>query len=387
MTHSADQDRQPERRNNLSEATGPFQQLVGQRIGVTASRRGEDMCAALEQRGAQVIHAPALASVAIDQDVAVIEATRAIVQQPPEAVLVSTGYGLRRWLETAEATGHGEDLRSVLCQAEMVVRGSKALGQVQALELTPRSVTKVRDLNEGVEHILSGTPGRVAVQLPGTADDDTVRRLRAAGAAVDTVIPYRLHQAARPSVQTLLQEACAHRVDTVVFNAAPAVDAVMEVARSMNLYQEIIEALRDGSVTAAAVGTVCARPLREVGVQPLVPQRPRIAELVGMLCTRADQQRVQVETTHGPLILRGLFLQVDGHSLWLTHQQVALLRALIQADGAVVSRAQLIKCIPGLEGTHALEMTVSRLRRKLPVPLVQTVIKRGYRLDRFQPRA
>lgn len=38
--------------------------------------------------------------------------------------------------------------------------------------------------------------------------------------------------------------------------------------------------------------------------------------------------------------------------------------------------------LPGDAGEHALDMTISRLRKSLPEPnLVGTVIKRGYRLQ------
>jgi uroporphyrinogen-III synthase len=47
----------------------------------------------------------------------------------------------------------------------------------------------------------------------------------------------------------------------------------------------------------------------------------------------------------------------------------------------VVSRAQLLSAVPGLDTEHALEMVISRLRKALPAPLVATIIKRGYRLD------
>lgn len=60
---------------------------------------------------------------------------------------------------------------------------------------------------------------------------------------------------------------------------------------------------------------------------------------------------------------------------------LALMRVLVKAQGAVLSRNHLLTVLPHCGSEHALEMWVSRLRRSLPDPeMVKTVVKRGYRL-------
>ncbi|WP_199184239.1 winged helix-turn-helix domain-containing protein [Cryobacterium sp. Y62] len=59
---------------------------------------------------------------------------------------------------------------------------------------------------------------------------------------------------------------------------------------------------------------------------------------------------------------------------------LAILRALVRARGAVVSREDL--ALAGYFDDHAMEVSLSRLRQTLGVPgLVATVVKRGYRLN------
>ena len=61
---------------------------------------------------------------------------------------------------------------------------------------------------------------------------------------------------------------------------------------------------------------------------------------------------------------------------------MALLRKLINRPGHVVSRSDLLKLTPG-DGCdeHAVEVAIGRLRTALGDPrIVQTVVKRGYRL-------
>ena len=81
--------------------------------------------------------------------------------------------------------------------------------------------------------------------------------------------------------------------------------------------------------------------------------------------------------------LRGAELrlcEVSAEPVRLAPGPLALLRALMEAEGAVLSRDDLLEKVRCCDSGHALEMWVSRLRRALPVDLVQTVVKRGYRI-------
>ena len=86
-------------------ASARAEQLRGFRIGVTSDRRSADLIAALERRGAQVLHAPALRIAPNDQDAQLVLETREVIRARPEVVLVSTGYGMRRWFEVADTAG------------------------------------------------------------------------------------------------------------------------------------------------------------------------------------------------------------------------------------------------------------------------------------------
>jgi uroporphyrinogen-III synthase len=68
---------------------------------------------------------------------------------------------------------------------------------------------------------------------------------------------------------------------------------------------------------------------------------------------------------------------------------MALLRELISRPGQVISRADLLKIAPGdSDDEHAVEVAVGRLRTALGDPrIVQTVVKRGYRLAYEPERA
>ncbi len=80
---------------------------------------------------------------------------------------------------------------------------------------------------------------------------------------------------------------------------------------------------------------------------------------------------------------------VDGRAVDLTARQSAVLGALVDSGGRVLSRNALLRTAWRDEAAdeHAVEMTVGRLRTALGPAgtVVQTVVKRGYRLAAALP--
>ena len=89
-----------------------------------------------------------------------------------------------------------------------------------------------------------------------------------------------------------------------------------------------------------------------------------------------------VRTPLGELHLLDDGAVLAGRELSLTPSSLAVLRLLASAGGKVVSRDRILTVLPGSStDAHAADVAVSRLRDALGQPtIVQTVIKRGYRL-------
>src|ERR687893_674257 len=137
------------------------QALRGFRVGVTADRRADDLIAALERRGAQVLHAPALTVAPNEQDGALVIDTREVIMARPDVMLVTTGYGMRRWFEVADAAGLGAELTAVLEDARIFARGPKAHGAVRAaglLDARPSQLDTTASLVDAM--ISAGLAGR-----------------------------------------------------------------------------------------------------------------------------------------------------------------------------------------------------------------------------------
>lgn len=358
--------------------------LAGFRIGVTSHRRSKDLIEALERRGARVLHAPAL-EIAGAEDLEQLAAdTRAVIAARPDLLLVTTAYGLRRWCEAADASGMGDALLETLALSKIFVRGPKARGAVRAAGLDDAGISADETTATLVDLILTeAVAGKtVAVQLHAYADLTQLERLAAAGATLLTVTPYRWTKPdGDDALPALIRAVCSHELDAVTFTSAPAVDAVFSTAEEMGLRDQLTAALKS-RVATAVVGPVTAKPLEAAGITPLVPGRFRMGAMIRLLCEHLAGQAAQQVMTHAGLVeLRGCAVILDGSPLSLAPAPFRLMRALIEANGAVVARQDLSGLMETNDGAHALDMAISRLRAALPdSALVQTVVKRGYRL-------
>ncbi|MFP5282242.1 MAG: uroporphyrinogen-III synthase [Actinomycetes bacterium] len=359
-------------------------QLRGFRIGVTSDRRSGDLIAALERRGAQVLHAPALTIAPNDQDSVLVEETRALIAARPDTVLVTTGYGMRRWFEVADAAGLGAELTAVLDQARVLARGPKALGAVRAAGLEDAEMSAIETTASLVDRVVASAEpgGRVGIQLHGYTDEEQLARLRAVSERVLTVTPYRwVAPASTDRLPRLIEAACSGLLDAVTFTSAPGADATLAAARALGLLEEFVAVLRR-DVVAVAVGPVTAGPLREAGIEPVLPDRYRMGALIRLVCEHLERHRVlRLRAGEVDLELRGRGLTIGKDRILLGPNALALFRRLAESP-AVVSRAELISCLPDHPDDHVLEVAMSRLRRTLGMPdLITTVVKRGYRLN------
>ncbi len=359
-------------------------QLAGFRVGVTSDRRSEDLISALERRGAQVLHAPALRIAPNDQDAALIVETRALITARPEVVMITTGYGMRRWFEVADAAGLGAELTAALDEATILARGPKAVGAVRAAGLedaqASEHVTTASMVDDLIDHGLLGR--RVAIQVHGYTDEVQLSRLREVSASVLTVTPYRwVRPAAADRLPRLIDAVCSRQLDAVTFTSAPGAEATLAAAEESGQLPALVDALQR-DVVAAAVGPLTAVPLLEAGITPLTPERYRLGALIRLVCDTLSSHRVQrLRCRDVEIEVRGRAVTVGDRQLVLGPNALALFKTLA-ASPTVVPRAELLRCLPEQSEEHALEVAMSRLRRTLDVPgLITTVVKRGYRLN------
>jgi uroporphyrinogen-III synthase len=358
--------------------------LAGFTVGVTAARRAEELGALLERRGAEVLHAPAIKIVPLADDTELHAATEQLIKQPPDVVVITTGIGFRGWVEAADGWGLGEALIGALRRATLLSRGPKSRGAVRAAGLTDAWSPPSESSAEVLEHLLAdGVEGtRIAVQLHGEPLPDFVDALDCAGAQVVQVPVYRwiLPEDLTP-LDRLLGATLDGCVDAVSFTSAPAAASVLSRADELGVLQQLLHRLRR-DVMAACVGPVTAGPLMAREVPTVQPERARIGALVRTLCEALPARASRWPVAGHLLELRGHAAVVDGVLRAVPPTPMALLRLLAVRPGHVVPRADMLNVMPAAsDDEHAVETAVARLRAALGTPgLVQTVVKRGYRL-------
>jgi uroporphyrinogen-III synthase len=358
--------------------------LTGWRVGLTAHRRADEQAELLRRRGATVVFGPVVRTLPFGDDRPLRDATEALLAQPPDLVIATTGIGIRSWFGAAESWGLDHELTSALSPARRAARGPKARAALAAIGLPSHldePSERLDNLTDGL--VAGGVAGmRIALQLYGEALPSVIGQLRDAGADVVAVPVYRWTAAEDLGpARRLVRDLLAGQLDAVTFTSAAAVRSFAGLADEMGVGTELRDALSSTAVTAC-IGPVTAEMAAAVGFERrCVPERGRLGLLVRALSTHLHDR-------HRHLRIAGREVVVHGASVWagddhvvLTDLERLLFAAFAERPGAVVSRRALRQRIWGQQcGESAIDSAVSRLRRVLqPVRLtVDTVHRRGW---------
>ncbi|NIH85364.1 uroporphyrinogen-III synthase [Amycolatopsis granulosa] len=366
----------------MIEASGTLP-LTGFAVGITAARRADELGALLVRKGATVRYGPAIRIVPLADDTELRAATERLLAEPVDVVVATTGIGFRGWVEAAEGWGLAEELVRRLGTAALLARGPKARGAIRAAGLSESYAPASESSAELLQHLLeSGVAGRrIAVQLHGEPLPYFAESLRQAGAEVIQVPVYRWVGPADPGpLDRLIDAVLDGSVDALPFTSAPAAASTLAMARRTGRLAGLVDALTH-RVLVACVGPVTAAPLAAAGIPAVQPERARLGALVRVVAQALAGRSPKLRAAGRCIELRGQAAIVDGQLCEVAPAPMAVLRALAREPGRVVSRRELASALPGGGAEHAVETAVGRLRTSLgEARLVQTVVKRGYRL-------
>lgn len=361
--------------------------LNGFVIGVTADRRSDEQISLFEGRGASCLHGPTIRTHPLRPEAEILEATREFLERQVDIVVLTTGIGVRGWLEAAESVQLGDQLRTALSSALLVSRGPKAHGAAVTADLDVAWNAPAATSDEVVEYLASvGVESkRVAVQLDGSSAGSIVDRLTGLGAEVVPIPVYRwsIPDDLGPA-QALVRAVCDRRVDALTFTARPAVENFAAIASSMSRFDDVVAACTD-HVKLYCIGPVCAQGVVDTALGvPLFPERSRLGALAMFVTQSLAEQRMECEIGGQPIVLNGRTISVNGaEPVVLAGRERQVLDALLSRPGVVFSKESLLRSIWGVgeTDTHVVEVTVGRLRQRLGDAGIgiETVIRRGYR--------
>jgi len=260
--------------------------LAGLTVGITADRRWEEQADSLRRRGAEVVHAPTLATVHVDPNGPLRSVTEAFIADPPDYVVANTGIGMRSWLQAADTMELRDQLIEALGRTRIYARGPKATNAVRSvgLEITARAESE--QLGEVVQLLLRNdlVGRRVAFQRHGADSPTVLDALAGAGAEVFEVPVYEWVGSADPKlVVELIDGIIERRVDAVTFTSAPAVRNFVAIAEAAGRLGELLEALSH-DVAVACVGPVCGKAATAEGMTSLIiPDSWRVTPMIRAL--------------------------------------------------------------------------------------------------------
>ena len=365
----------------------PLLPLEGFTVGVTADRRASEQAELLRRRGARVLDCPTIATAYLGSDERLRGATTTLLESPPTVLVVTTGIGIRAWIEAAQSWGLDHALLDALSGARVVARGPKAAAASQALGLEV-SATARDERMTGVRELLGelGPGDHVAVQCFGDDTSDAESLLQRSDVRLTTVPVYRWQQPSdvRPAHQ-LVRAVLDGRVHALTFTSAPAVRNLFAIAEEDDAADELRVAMNTTTVTAC-VGPACADAARAVGItEPLAPDVGRLGLMVRLLSERLEASRSVMELGGTTVEMQGRAMLVGDEHVELTWREADVFAALVERNGALVSPSTLLRTVWGSAATddHVVGVTVGRLRRKLGSSgaSVRTVPRRGYRLE------
>ena len=255
--------------------------LEGKTIAVTGPRKADEMSRMIEKFGGRALVRPAQGTVFMD-DTRIEEQLKALIEDPADWLVLTTGVGTEALMKTAEHLGYGEAFLGALKRMRLAARGYKTVNVLRRMGLTP----DVRDndgttaglLREMEPYTLLGK--RVALQLYGDPAPRVTGALAARGAICEELLPYRHVPPEGDVATTLIDEIIGGKVDAVAFTSTVQVRYVMGSAAKRGLYERVLAAF-EGDVLAVAVGKVTAEALFEEGVKRvLVPEEERMGSMV-----------------------------------------------------------------------------------------------------------
>jgi len=265
--------------------------LAGWRVGVTADRRADQQIEALRRRGADVVHGCTMRTLDLSDDPRLLEVSLALIDQPPDTLVLQTGMGLTMWLGAMDGIGLGDRVRAALGGCEVLARGPKAVSAARRAGLEVAWSAPDELFAQIVDHVAAtGGRNRLFLQVDGT-DEEALAAPLADSCREVVVVP--IYRWALPvdvgPAEVLVDAVCDGGLDAVTFTTRQAAVHLVGIAEARGRRDDLLAALDGIRVVPVSVGPVCSEAMRSLGMTGLVePERPRLVAMLDALAEVAS---------------------------------------------------------------------------------------------------
>lgn len=355
--------------------------LAGFHIGVTAVMWAERQVSMWRAHGAEVDHTPIAAVVPLPHGV-VAPQMRALLDDPPDAMVFTSRAGVIGLLGAGELIGRSDELTELLDQTRVVATSPEAVTELDMLGFAVDAAVRGDDPRELTAGIAGAAPrgGRVVVEIDCDLAHSWNRTLLDAGFEPMQLSTYRWGPPPEiDAARRFVRRAVGGHFDAVTFISCGAVDQFAAMTQAMRSVVDL------SSLTAVCVNRQCASLAERVGFGTvLAPKRAGLGAMVRTAAVALVQEPTVLELGTHRLVIRGRGIELDRQPLALADRERAVLFKLLHRPGAVVPKAVLAASVWGPDTRdHVVEVSIGRLRQRLgPIGgRVETVFRRGYRFN------
>ena len=235
-----------------------------------------------------MVHGCTMRTLNLSDDARLLEVSRALIDQPPDTLVLQTGMGLTMWLDAMDGLGLGDRVREALGGCEVLARGPKAVSAARRAGLVVAWSAPDELFAQIVDHVAAtGGRDRLFLQVDGTDEEALAAPLADTCGEVVVVPIYRwaLPVDVGPA-EALVDAVCDGGLDAVTFTTRQAAVHLVQVAEARGRRDDLLAAMDGVRVVPVSVGPVCSEAMRSLGMTGLV--EPERARLVPMLDALAD---------------------------------------------------------------------------------------------------
>lgn len=276
----------------MTEQTKPAG-LTGLRVLALESRRAGEMAKLISAYGGKAIVAPSMREVPLESNAEAIAFARTLASGGFDIVIFLTGVGTRALARVVQTIYPIEQFAEALRRIPIVARGPKPVAALRELgvpvTLAVPEPNTWRDLLRALDEKSDSLPlagRRVAVQEYGVSNPELLAGLAERGANVTRVPVYQwaLPEDTGP-LRAAVQAIVRGEIDVAVFTTSVQIVHLLQIAREMNLEQQVREGL--ARIVVGSIGPVTSEELREQGIAPdFEPVHPKM----GFLLNEAGQR-------------------------------------------------------------------------------------------------